>query len=137
MQKLRFLVSLLAVSFGTGFSQNGSHLDSSSVYLADPTIFLHNGTYYLYGTNGDPEFSKKQGFLVYTSRDLKTWEGPKGATDGLALKRGDSFGDKGFWRHRSLSIKISSTWPIPPTSILQWRPLIVRWGPLQIDLKRI
>ncbi len=97
MQKLKFLVYLLALYVGTVFSQNDTNSGSSSIYLADPTIFLQDGVYYLYGTNGDPKLSEKQGFLVYTSKDLKTWEGPMGATDGLALKKGDAFGDKGFW----------------------------------------
>lgn len=67
-----------------------------NIFVADPTIFYSKGTYYLYGTttgnvaNGD-------GFLVYTSSDLKKWSEPKGAQNGLALKKGDAFGDKGFW----------------------------------------
>ena len=71
--------------------------DTTNIFLADPTIFLHEGVYYLYGTNGDPRLSDKQGFLVYTSEDQQTWEGPMGATNGLALKKGDAYGDKGFW----------------------------------------
>lgn len=97
MQRVRCLFYLLMFSVGIGFSQKSSILDSSAIYLADPTIFHHDGTYYLYGTTGDPKFKDKSGFLVYTSKDLKTWQGPKGATDGLALKKGDTFGDKGFW----------------------------------------
>ncbi|MBP5760009.1 MAG: hypothetical protein J6W90_01350, partial [Verrucomicrobia bacterium] len=41
------------------------------IYLADPTIFYDQGTYYLYGTGNSNE-----GFWVYTSQDLKTWKGP-------------------------------------------------------------
>lgn len=62
------------------------------IYLADPTIFYDQGTYYLYGTGGNTE-----GFLVYTSPDLKTWSGPAGVKDGYALVKGDTYGDKGFW----------------------------------------
>lgn len=54
---------------------------------------LYQGTYYLYGTGGDSNF----GFMVYTSSDLKNWSGPKGVSNGYALKEGDVFGDKGFW----------------------------------------
>ena len=64
-----------------------------NIYLADPTIFVDNGIYYLYGTGGNSD----EGFQVYTSTDLHNWEGPKGASDGYALKKGDSFGSKGFW----------------------------------------
>lgn len=64
--------------------------------LADPTIFEHNGTYYLYGTKGSKAI-EGEGFLVYTSTDLKTWSGPAGAHDGYAFKKGDGFGTWGFW----------------------------------------
>lgn len=63
----------------------------SRIQLADPTIFLDNGVYYLYGT------SSPDGFLVYQSTDLKTWTVPAEAKDGLALRRGDSWGTQGFW----------------------------------------
>lgn len=66
-----------------------------AITLADPTIFYHMGIYYLYGTGGDKQTN--QGFVVYTSPDLKNWTGPVGASEGYALKKGDAFGDKGFW----------------------------------------
>jgi xylan 1,4-beta-xylosidase len=66
----------------------------ATIYLADPTIFHYNGMYYLYGTSGD---DANQGFLVYTSADLKSWKGPEGVNNGYALRKEDSFGDKGFW----------------------------------------
>lgn len=97
MQRLRFLVYLLILHVGALFSQNDTSLGTSNIYLADPTIYHFDGVYYLYGTNGNPKLSKKQGFLVYTSNDLRTWQGPRGVNDGLALKKGDAFGDKGFW----------------------------------------
>ncbi|GAA4801584.1 hypothetical protein GCM10023231_32930 [Olivibacter ginsenosidimutans] len=64
---------------------------TDTITLADPTIFYDKGTYYLYGT-GAPD-----GFIVYTSTDLKTWHGPSGANDGYALHKKDSFGSSGFW----------------------------------------
>lgn len=67
--------------------------NESNIYLADPTIFYDNGTYYLYGTGGDSEY----GFSVYTSDDLKNWSGPKGVSFGYALKKGDAYGSGGFW----------------------------------------
>ena len=83
------LLLLFWVFFGVGVAS----IHGQNIYLADPTIFYENGTYYLYGTGGN----SSQGFQVYTSKDLKMWEGPKGASDGYVLKKGDSFGSKGFW----------------------------------------
>ncbi|MGV3642361.1 MAG: glycoside hydrolase family 43 protein [Adhaeribacter sp.] len=73
-------------------AQNSQLQDIS---LADPAIFFHKGTYYLYGTGGDK--TNNQGFVVYTSPDMKSWEGPKGAKNGYALAMGDAFGERGFW----------------------------------------
>ena len=72
-------------------------MDSSQIYLADPTIFYYDDTYYLYGTTGDPKRGKDKGFLVYTSKDLSKWSGPNGAKNGMALQKGDAFGEIGFW----------------------------------------
>lgn len=63
-----------------------------NIYLADPTIFFHEGIYYLYGTG-----KSNEGFLVYTSTDMKLWEGPKGVGEGFALRKGDAYGNRGFW----------------------------------------
>ncbi|WP_153795986.1 glycoside hydrolase family 43 protein [Foetidibacter luteolus] len=60
---------------------------ADSILLADPTIFYHDGTYYLYGT-----FNGPGGFPVYTSADLQHWQ-----KKGNALTKGDSYGTKGFW----------------------------------------
>lgn len=57
--------------------------------LADPTIFADKGQYYVYGTDG---VNAGLGFRVYTSTDLVHWTG-----GGFALKKGESFGNKGFW----------------------------------------
>lgn len=62
-----------------------------SIFLADPTIFADKGQYYLYGT------SSSKGFLVYTSKDLQTWQAPADTSRRLALQRGDAFGNGGFW----------------------------------------
>jgi hypothetical protein len=67
------------------------HLVPDAIALADPTIFLDNGTYYLYGTSSD------KGFEVYQSPDLKNWQGPVGKNNGFALSKGEAFGSKGFW----------------------------------------
>jgi beta-xylosidase len=63
----------------------------SQVSLGDPFILLYEGTYYAYGTNA------ADGIEVYTSTDLKTWERPKTAYQGLALHKADVWGEKWFW----------------------------------------
>lgn len=64
------------------------------LYQADPAIFEENGTFYLYGTNDE---NANEGFRVYTSKDLKTWEGPKGYRSGYALSKIENYGNGGFW----------------------------------------
>lgn len=66
---------------------------TAAIELADPCILLENGTYFLYGTGGNVN----HGFQVYTSQDLVTWVGPSGASNGYALKTGDTYGNEGFW----------------------------------------
>lgn len=85
MRYLFFLSLVLMIFQGKASSVR------DTIYLADPTIFLNKGTYYLYGTSGN------SGFLVYESADLKNWKGPAGKKNGYALAKGDAFGSKGFW----------------------------------------
>jgi len=72
-----------------------SDRDEKAIFQADPTIFYHEGYYYLYGTNGDQD--QQLGFKVYRSSDLIHWEGPVGANGGFALSEGEVFGTAGFW----------------------------------------
>ncbi|WPR73401.1 glycoside hydrolase family 43 protein [Algoriphagus sp. NG3] len=67
--------------------------EKEPIFLADPTIFYHEGTYYLYGTSGN---NKNLGFEVYVSKNLKSWK-RSDKNDGYALKKGESYGDIGFW----------------------------------------
>lgn len=89
VKSICFFILVLLVQYG--FAQE---TEGKAIHLADPTVFFHEGTYYLYGT---VEGNADQGFLVYSSTDLKDWEGPSGTHQGFALKKGDVFGDKGFW----------------------------------------
>lgn len=68
--------------------------DKKDLFQADPTIFEENGTFYLYGTNDE---NPNQGFQVFTSKDLKEWEGPKGYRNGYALSGIENYGTRGFW----------------------------------------
>lgn len=107
MKKL--IILIISLSAFTACSQEKNtekpkEVKTSTILLADPTIFYHNEMYYLYGTTtGD--IPNGEGFQVYTSTDLKDWKGPNGAQNGLALKKGDAFGDKGFWAPQIMSYK--------------------------------
>jgi GH43 family beta-xylosidase len=89
--------TIIAVASTNAFSDHTEvwmvkgHLVPDPIALADPTIFLDKGTYYLYGTSSD------RGFEVYESSDLKNWKGPVGKNNGFALSKGEAFGSKGFW----------------------------------------
>jgi len=91
-------ISALFVSCGSDDSKTETPPMAARInpMLADPTIFEHNGTYYLYGTKNNPNIAG-EGFLVYTSTDMENWEGPAGAHDGFAFKKGDGYGATGFW----------------------------------------
>ncbi|WP_425636519.1 glycoside hydrolase family 43 protein [Algoriphagus yeomjeoni] len=77
---------LISLSFFSATEEN-------PILLADPTIFYHEGTYYLYGTSGN---DKNLGFEVYVSKNLRSWK-RSDKNDGYALKKGESYGDMGFW----------------------------------------
>lgn len=81
-----FTIFLVSLSFFSAPEKN-------PILLADPTIFYHDGTYYLYGTSGN---DKNLGFEVYVSKNLKSWK-RSDKNDGYALKKGESYGDIGFW----------------------------------------
>lgn len=66
----------------------------SSTYQADPTVFFEKGTYYLYGTNDE---APDNGIKVFTSTDRKIWYNPPSVSDGMALRKQESFGTAGFW----------------------------------------
>lgn len=78
----------------TNSTSTAQQANDSKIYIADPTVFYDKGTYYLYGT---VEGNSNQGFLVHTSKDMKTWKIAAEAKDGYALRKGDAFGDKQFW----------------------------------------
>ena len=78
----------------TNSTLTAQQANDSSINIADPTVFYDKGTYYLYGT---VEGNSNQGFLVYTSKDMKSWKIAAEAKDGYALRKGDAFGDRQFW----------------------------------------
>lgn len=83
-----YLLLFVWVMFGAVSVANAQKLNENPL-LADPAIFLYKGTYYLYGTNAR---GVNNGFVAYTSADLKNWQ-----FAGQVLKPGDAFGSRGFW----------------------------------------
>ncbi len=65
--------------------------DKVPVLFGDPFVLNCDTVFYLYGTHA------KNGIEVYKSKDLLSWSGPCGATNGLALHKNDVWGDRGFW----------------------------------------
>ncbi len=66
--------------------------DESEIFLADPTVFVDGGKYYMTGTSGD----SSKGFVMLESDDMKTWKQANGGD--LILKAdGSTFGTTGFW----------------------------------------
>lgn len=70
---------------------------------ADPFVLLHDGKYYMYCTiendrvlvdhnSFDTSMGDEDGFYVYESDDLVTWE-----NKGLCLRKEDVMGEKWFW----------------------------------------
>lgn len=83
----RFLLCIVFLSACLAAYPQGRSLD-----LADPYVFEHEGIFYAYGTHSG------NGITVYRSKDLRHWEGPCGnAEEGLALHKGDSWGERKFW----------------------------------------
>ena len=86
----RIFIFLLSVFMGSLSAQTRNPNDPN-LFVADPFVLEDNGVYYLYGT------SSRDGIVVWRSADLVYWEGPCGATDGLALHKNDSWGERNFW----------------------------------------
>lgn len=82
----KMLLMLLCV-VSVNMTALGKELVSDVLPIADPYILFYNDTYYAYGT------SCADGFEVYSSKDMKSWE----RSPRLALNKEDSYGDKWFW----------------------------------------
>jgi len=87
----------------SGLEQNNPAIKLKEIRLADPVMFYHKGVYYLYGTGGSINLNK--GFAVYTSKDLRNWEGPQGAKNGYALVKSDAFDENKFWAPQVFNYK--------------------------------
>ena len=73
--------------FREWINYGGSGLMTVYSVALNPVTRFYNDTYYAYGT------SRADGFEVYSSKDMKSWE----RSPRLALNKEDSYGDKWFW----------------------------------------
>lgn len=93
MNKRAFFYSVVSGVFlllsGCAPLRNTENIDI--IRLADPSIFVYKGTYYLYGTGAS------KGFRVYTSKDKESWRLSRETKGGFALNRENAFGDRKFW----------------------------------------
>jgi beta-xylosidase len=84
--------TMLTIAVATAsVAQSKQTLDN--IHLRDPFILpvSEEGKYYLYGTGW--RLPNGPGFMVYTSNDLKTWEGPF-----PAFRRPEGFwSDRDYW----------------------------------------
>src|SRR5690606_21604426 len=89
-----FLMAGLLIPSGQLMAQ-----EKRELFFADPTVYIHNGKYYLTGTGGSGR-SAASGFAALESTNLETWSKPAG-TSGPAhmiLTKGEqAFGTEGFW----------------------------------------
>ncbi len=86
----KMLLMLLCV-VSVNMTALGKELVSDVLPIADPYILFYNDTYYAYGT------SRADGFEVYSSKDMKSWE----RSPRLALNKKILTGINGFGRRRS------------------------------------
>ena len=88
---MKNLSRLLAAAL-TVFAAETAKAEPKPLTLADPFVLSHGGKYYAYGTwSGN-------GIAVAVSGDLHTWKlGGGRAAEGLALHKGDSYGEHSFW----------------------------------------
>lgn len=93
-KKLFALVLSVLVIITKAIAQEEKHTKAEeTIKLADPTVFYHDNTYYLYGT---VEGAAGNGFKVYTSKDSKSWK-LSTQDEGYALKKSEAYGTTGFW----------------------------------------
>lgn len=94
---LKYSVVILFVVCGlftSSCAQSKDEENNQRIHLADPAMLYYRGQYYLYGT---VEGNANEGFLVYTSADMKKWKAAKEVNNGYALRKGDVYGTANFW----------------------------------------
>ena len=66
---------------------------TDQINLRDPFVLVQEDRYYLYGTRGETCWGPADGFDVYVSRDLHSWEGPS-----VCFRNDGSFwADRNYW----------------------------------------
>lgn len=92
--------SVTACSNGNAMQPKQETNVREHIQFADPTVFVHDGKYYLTGTSG----SSDNGFTIYESDDLKEWHRPGNGDYRILLKGDGTYGTKGFWAPQILEM---------------------------------
>ncbi len=92
--KIRHVLILFIITIFNSCAVKEKKQTKKEIFLADPTIYVENGKYYLTGTkNREP-----LGFAMYESNDLKTWKTPGKDSLFMILKKEDTYiGKHGLW----------------------------------------
>ncbi|MGB3617342.1 MAG: glycoside hydrolase family 43 protein [Catalinimonas sp.] len=85
--RIFFFLLLAAGVARAGWAQTYTNPVGDSLYVADPFVLRHEGTYYLYGTTAH------NGFRAWTSDNLVDWQ-PKGF---VYRRRDSSWAKESFW----------------------------------------
>lgn len=96
MKHQHLILALVASALPVLFSCTQQTVqEGEEILLADPTIFVENGKYYMTGTNGN---ASDKGFTMLESTDLKSWTPVNNDSSYFILKKGENtFGEMGFW----------------------------------------
>lgn len=68
-------------------------MTTEQINIRDPFVLVEDGTYYLYGTRGPTCWGKADGFDVYRSCNLNSWEGPFACFQ----NDGTFWADRNYW----------------------------------------
>ncbi|MBQ8094788.1 MAG: family 43 glycosylhydrolase [Clostridia bacterium] len=68
-------------------------MQTESINIRDPFVYLEGDTYYLYGTRGATCWGLATGFDVYVSRDLLDWSAPVPCFE----NDGSFWADRNYW----------------------------------------
>ena len=101
LKKCSFIILLMTNGGSINLSAPANNvINNKIIHPAGPATFYYQGIYYLDGT---VEGDTNEGFLVYTSADMKNREANNEADIGYALRKGNVYGTANFRLRRFFS----------------------------------